>query len=128
MCDDRTGVSFNFGQLQIYDEVRNPFEIAHGPGHQIELFFQTVFWILVFIEFQTAPLFVELLNFVSPVFIGLISLLNEFMRIEWFLLYFFRFNEEFLYQVIDSERKGGNPCQLKEFITVESLDLHFYVQ
>lgn len=43
MGDDRTGVSFNFGQLQIYDEVRNPFEIAHGPGHQIELFFQTVF-------------------------------------------------------------------------------------
>lgn len=104
MCDDRTGVCFNFGQFQIYDEVRNPFKIAHGSGHQIKFFFQTVFWIIVLVKFQIAPLFIKLLDLVSPVFIGLISLLNESMRIEWFLLCFFRFNQEFLYQVIDSER------------------------
>jgi hypothetical protein len=89
--NDWAWVSINFGKFQVNNEIGDSFEITHGSGHEIELFFESILSFLTFKEFETSPLLVVLFDFVAPCAVGLISLFDEFLGIELFLLRFLLF-------------------------------------
>jgi hypothetical protein len=83
--NDWAWVSINFGKFQVNNQIGYSFEITHGSGHEIELFFESIFSFFTFKEFQTSPLLVVLFDFVAPCAVCLVSLFDEFLGIELFL-------------------------------------------
>jgi hypothetical protein len=46
--NDRAWVSIDFGKFQVNNEIGYSFEITHGSGHEIELFFESIFSFFTF--------------------------------------------------------------------------------